>query len=72
MGSLDAARASFRRLLIPGSIALASDTIGFITIYFIEIQMIQEMAITASLGVAVIILTNLILAAGADVLRGLR
>ncbi|MDX1518629.1 MAG: MMPL family transporter [Gammaproteobacteria bacterium] len=56
-----AARNSFRRLLIPGSVALASDTIGFITILFIEIRIIQEMAITASLGVAVIILTNLIL-----------
>jgi predicted RND superfamily exporter protein len=59
--SIEAARASFRKLLIPGSIALASDTIGFITILLIEIRVIQEMAITASLGVAVIILTNLIL-----------
>ncbi len=58
---LEAAKSSFRQLLIPGSIALASDTIGFITIYLIQIQVIQEMAITASLGVAVIILTNLIL-----------
>lgn len=58
---LEAAKASFRQLLIPGSIALASDTIGFITIHLIEIRVIQEMAITASLGVAVIILTNLIL-----------
>jgi predicted RND superfamily exporter protein len=40
---------------------LLSDTIGFITIMLIEIRMIQEMAITASLGVAVIILTDLIL-----------
>ncbi|MEL7449309.1 MAG: MMPL family transporter [Pseudomonadota bacterium] len=61
LSSLEAARMSFRKLAIPGSIALASDTIGFITIYMIEIRMIQEMAITASLGVAVIILTNLIL-----------
>ncbi len=61
LSPLEAARASFRRLLVPGSIALASDTIGFITIYFIQIRMIQEMAITASLGVAVIILTNLVL-----------
>ena len=60
-GSLDAARASFRRLLLPGGIALASDTIGFITILLIEIRIIQEMAITASIGVAVIILTNLVL-----------
>ncbi len=59
--SLSAARVSFRRLLVPGGIALASDTIGFITILLIEIRIIQEMAITASLGVAVIILTNLIL-----------
>lgn len=59
--SLEAARNSFRRLLIPGSIALASDTIGFITIHLIAIRMIQEMAITASIGVAVIILTNLVL-----------
>ncbi|MFK5927262.1 MAG: MMPL family transporter [Desulfuromusa sp.] len=58
---LEAAKASFRQLLIPGSIALASDTIGFITIYLIQIRVIQEMAVTASLGVAVIILTNLVL-----------
>ena len=44
-----------------GGIALASDTIGFITILLIEVRIIQEMAITASLGVAVIILTNLFL-----------
>ncbi len=59
--NITAARASFRQLLIPGFIALASDTIGFVTIQLIEIQVIQEMAVTASLGVAVIILTNLIL-----------
>ena len=56
-----AARICFRRLLIPSSIALASDTLGFITIHLIEIRVIQEMAITASLGVAVIILINLFL-----------
>jgi len=59
--SMEAARASFRRLLLPGGIALLSDTIGFLTILFIEIEIIREMAITASVGVAVIILTNLIL-----------
>jgi predicted RND superfamily exporter protein len=56
-----AARASFRRLLVPGSIALAADVVGFITILFIRIRVIQEMAITASLGVGVVILTNLII-----------
>ena len=59
--ALTAARASFRRLLIPGGVALASDTIGFVTILLIKIQVIQEMAIAASLGVAAIILTNLVL-----------
>jgi len=60
-GPEQAARATFRRLLVPGGVALASDTIGFITILFIEIRIIQEMAIMASLGVACIILTNLVL-----------
>ena len=59
--STTAARAAFRRLLVPSSIALITDTIGFVTILFIQIRMIQEMAITASLGVGVIILTNLAL-----------
>jgi predicted RND superfamily exporter protein len=59
--SITAARSTFRRLLVPGGIALLSDTIGFITIMLINIAMIQEMAITASLGVAAIILTNLVL-----------
>ncbi len=57
----DASRKSFRLLAVPSLIALASDTIGFITILLIDIGIIQEMAITASLGVAVIIFTNLIL-----------
>lgn len=59
--ALSSAKTCFRRLLIPSIIALASDTLGFITIYLIEIRVIQEMAVTASLGVAVIILMNLFL-----------
>ena len=58
---LTAARSSFRRLLVPGGVALISDTVGFITIMLIHIEVIQQMAITASLGVATIIFTNLIL-----------
>ena len=61
MNCHEAARASFRRLVVPGVVALFSDTIGFITIYLIEIQIIQELAIIASLGVLGLILTNLIL-----------
>lgn len=56
-----AAKAAFMALLVPGIIALLSDTIGFATIYFINIEIIQELAITATVGVALIIITNLIL-----------
>ena len=59
--STEAAQMSFRALLVPGGIALLSDTVGFLTILSIDIGIIRELAITASLGVAMIILTNLIL-----------
>lgn len=59
--SMHASRETVKKLLAPGIIALVSDTIGFLTILFIKIRIIQELAITASVGVAVIILTNLIL-----------
>lgn len=58
---IEAARKSFRRLFIPGMVALSSDCVGFLTILLIKIEIIQEMAITASLGVAMIIFTNLFL-----------
>ncbi|MCG9696501.1 MMPL family transporter [Shewanella sp. Isolate11] len=56
-----AAALAFRSLLIPGGIALLSDTVGFLTLLAIDIGIIRELAISASLGVAVIILTNLVL-----------
>jgi hypothetical protein len=59
--SLDAARSAFRQLLVPGGVALIADTIGFLTILEIKIQSIRELAISASLGVCVIIITNLFL-----------
>ena len=59
--SEEAARASFRGLLIPGSMALVTDLVGFGTLVLIPIQMIQELAITASIGVALKILTNLVM-----------
>jgi len=57
----DSARHAFSSLLIPGGVALLSDTIGFMTLLVIDIGIIKELAITASMGVAVIILTNLLL-----------
>ena len=56
-----ASQLAFRSLLIPGGIALLSDTVGFMTLLVIDIGIIRELAITASMGVAVIILTNLLL-----------
>lgn len=60
-GKLEAAKGAFAKLLLPGSVALASDIVGFLTILLIPIQIIRELAITASIGVALIILTNLVL-----------
>lgn len=56
-----AARLAFRSLYIPGIIALISDGVGFATLMVIDIAVIQDLAVAASIGVAVIILTNLIL-----------
>lgn len=56
-----ASASAFRNLLVPGGVALLSDTVGFITLLSIDIGIIRELAISASLGVGVIIFTNLIL-----------
>ena len=56
-----ACRDSFRRLFVPGMTALLSDAVGFITILMIKVEMIQDMAIYATIGVAVLIFTNLFL-----------
>jgi hypothetical protein len=53
-----AARASFNNLFIPGTVAILTDTVGFLTIYLVKVPIIQELAITASLGVTLIILTD--------------
>jgi predicted RND superfamily exporter protein len=59
--SLEAAKDSFVQLLVPGSTALATDLVGFITILAIRIPIIQELAITASLGIFTLFFTNLFL-----------
>jgi uncharacterized protein len=55
---VQAARASFGNLFIPGTVAILTDTVGFLTIYLVKVPIIQELAITASLGVTLIILTD--------------
>jgi uncharacterized protein len=56
-----AARYTFRRLFLAGLTALGADAVGFAVMMVIDIQIIQDLAITASIGVAVLILTNLVL-----------
>ena len=58
---LQVAKQTFRALYVPGIVALLSDAIGFLTLYVIKIEVIQDLAVAACLGVFVIILTNLIL-----------
>ncbi len=55
----DASTNTFRALFLPGLLALISDAVGFVTLWFIDIGVIRELAITASIGVATIILTKL-------------
>ncbi|HQZ32072.1 MAG TPA: MMPL family transporter [Arenimonas sp.] len=58
---LEAARLSFRMLLVPGTVALVAGCIGFGAIMVIPIDMVRELAITATVGVALTILTDLVL-----------
>jgi predicted RND superfamily exporter protein len=58
---LVAARMTFRRLFVAGFTALVCDAVGFAVLMTIQIQAIRELAIAASLGVAILIFTNLIL-----------
>ena len=58
---LVAARYTFRRLFLAGMTALLADAVGFAVLMVIDIPVIKDLALTASLGVAVLIFTNLIL-----------
>lgn len=57
----DAAKLTFIRLCKPGFVALLSDGVGFLTLRVIDIPVIRELAIVASTGIAVLVLTNLVL-----------
>ncbi|QHB28124.1 RND transporter [Pseudomonas monteilii] len=56
-----AARYTFRRLFVAGVTALLADAVGFAVLMIIDIPVIQDLAITASIGVAVLIFTSLLL-----------
>lgn len=58
MDSKAAARQAFNRLFIPGATALIANAAGFAVIMVIDIAIIRELGITASIGVAVMLITN--------------
>ena len=58
---LVAARYTFRRLFLAGLTALMADAVGFGVLMLIDIPVIKDLALTASIGVAGLVLTNLLL-----------
>src|SRR5512139_796131 len=49
---------SFEKLFIPGATALLANAFGFMVIAFVEIEIVRELAFTATIGVTVMIITN--------------
>ncbi|WP_027856558.1 efflux RND transporter permease subunit [Marinobacterium jannaschii] len=58
---LNASRVTFHHLHKAGLVALISDGIGFATLFVIDIGGIKDLAMVASVGVALVIFTNLVL-----------
>lgn len=56
-----ASQSSFEKLFAPGMIALGTDNIGFLTILFIPIPVVREIAVSANLGAVSIACINLFL-----------
>ena len=53
-----AAEYAFRKLAIPGSLALLTNALGFMVIMLIDIPIVHELGVTACLGVLLMIATN--------------
>ncbi|CAG2157982.1 hypothetical protein LMG31506_06192 [Cupriavidus yeoncheonensis] len=58
LNALDSAGAAFRKLFLPGTVALLTNALGFMVIMRIEIDIVRELGITACLGVLLMIVTN--------------
>ncbi|HRP96211.1 MAG TPA: RND family transporter, partial [Rhodocyclaceae bacterium] len=58
---LAAAHGAYGKLAIPGAMALTTTAVGFLVIMRVEIDMVRELALTAGLGVALMLVTNLLL-----------
>lgn len=59
--ALTASKSAFTSLFLPGLTALLCDAIGFATLWIVHIEAIRELALSAGIGVAVIIITKLTL-----------
>ena len=57
----EAARLSFAGLLIPGTLALVTAFVSFVTLLLIPIPMVKELAVISSIGVGYKIVTNLVM-----------
>ncbi|WP_353095030.1 MMPL family transporter, partial [Methylibium sp.] len=56
--SFEASRATFRRLFVPGTIALLTNVAGFLTLQLVPIGSIREMSLNACFGMLAVIVTN--------------
>jgi predicted RND superfamily exporter protein len=56
-----ASRNSFLKLFVPGATALLANVLGFMVIAVVDIEIVRELAFTATIGVSVMIATNKIL-----------
>jgi predicted RND superfamily exporter protein len=59
MSAREAAETSFHRLLEPGTVALVLAVLTFITVTTIPVPAIRELALTAAIGIASLMVTNL-------------
>ena len=59
MSSREAAETSFHRLLEPGTVALVLAVLTFVTVTTIPVPVIRELALTAAIGIASLMVTNL-------------
>ncbi len=59
--SVQAAHGAFMKLFAPGALALLANALGFLVIMLIRIDIVRELGITASLGVALMVVTNKVL-----------
>jgi predicted RND superfamily exporter protein len=59
--SLEATLRTFRHHYVPAMLALISDAIGFLTLVVVDVDVIKDLAVGASVGIASIIITNMVL-----------